>query len=137
MLRLSVDMQPDPEASIQELQRRLNAAQTWMTEECKKGADVFTPLDTGDLRDEIEYTTNEQGAIDGWTYKAKGSSGYHYAHRQWWGLTDDGRPFVYNAPRADRVGSNPEARSRWTEHAAANIREQIIAGVKKILEGKA
>jgi len=138
MLRLSIDMQPDPEASIQELQRRLNAAQTWMTEECKKGADFFTPEDTGDLKNVVEYTTDEQGAKDGWTYKAKSdSSAFFYARRQWWGLTDDGRPFVYNAPRANRVGSNPEARSRWTEHAAAHIREQIIAGVKRILEGKA
>ena len=132
MLRLSIDMQPDPEASIQELQRRLNAAQTWMTEECKKGADFFTPEDTGDLKNVVEYTTDEQGAKDGWTYKAKSdSSAFFYALRQWWGLTDDGRPFKYS------VLVNPNARSRWTEHAAANIREQIIAGVKRILEGKA
>ena len=132
MLRLTIDMQPDVTASVQELQRRLNAAQTWMTEECKKGADVFTPEDTGALKAEIEYTTNDQGAKDGWTYKAmSASSKFFYAYIQWWGVTKGGKPFNYS------VEKNPNARSRWTEHAAANIRDHIIAGVKRILAGKA
>ena len=121
-------------AFAEEMQRRVNLAQDWMTTECKAEADFFTPMDSGDLRREIGYTINEHGAKDGWYYKSP------YARRQWWGVTKDGRDFNYNVvvagKKGERKGSNPNARSRWTEHAADNIRDRIIAGVKRILAGE-
>ena len=113
---------PDMAAVLAELEKKINNAQEVLTVECKVAADTFTPMDSGSLKNNFEYTTDEHGAKDGWTYKEP------YARRQWWGITDGGKPFNYS------ILVNDKARSRWTEHAAEVFREHIIKVVKAALQ---
>lgn len=102
-------------------EQMIDAGQRTLTIEAKKAADVYTPLQEGNLRDNFEYTLNERGIPDGWTYRAP------YAWRQWNGLTKDGRPFNYSKDR------NREACSRWGERGAVDMAEDIAKAVREAL----
>lgn len=118
-LKMSVEI---PQNLWAEAQRKIINAQTALTLECKKAADVYTPMQQGTLKNNYEYTQNAAGAIDGWTYRVP------YARRQWFGKSKDGSGFNFNKVE------NPNARSRWTEHAANIYREAITRAVKAALE---
>lgn len=124
-----------------EMQRKIINAQTALTEECKKKSDFYTPMQQGTLKNNYEYTKNADGAIDGWTYRVP------YARRQWFGMTEQriakrtnnkkgekkGQPVAARGFNYDKT-ANPNARSRWTEHAANIYREAIIKAVVAVLE---
>lgn len=105
-----------------DVKRKLINAQTTLTLESKKAADVYTPMQQGTLKNNFEYTKNADGAIDGWTYRVP------YARRQWFGKRKDGSGFNFSKV------TNTNARSRWTEHAANIHRDAIIRAVVAALE---
>lgn len=121
-MNMEIEMKMDLEGLRERLRARIDSAQTVMTQECKKHADFFTPMQDGYLKNNFEYTKNERGAIDGWIYKEP------YSRRQWWGITDGGKPFNYS------MIPNDKARSRWTEHAAQNHKDDITRAVKEEFE---
>ena len=121
MLTVTIDVS-GMAATLAELQKKVSNAQDVLTARCKAAADDFTPMADGNLKNNFRYTTNEQGAKDGWAYKEP------YARLQWWGITKEGKPFNYS------ILVNSKARSRWTEHAAQVFREDIIRAVKAELE---
>lgn len=131
----------DVKGLMERLRSRIDGAQTVMTQECKKYADFFTPMKEGDLKGNFEYTKNERGAFDGWINKEP------YSRRQWYGMTEErvakrtikkkgevkgatiaARGFVYSKIKNDK------ARSRWTEHAAQNHKDDITRKVKEEFE---
>lgn len=103
-------------------ERMVDDAQRITTVEAKKAADLYTPMDEGNLRDNFEYTVDERGVPDGWTYLER------YAWRQWNGLTKDGRPFNYSKDR------NSLASSHWAEHGVVNQEDDIANAVKAALQ---
>lgn len=119
---MGLEIEMNLEGMRERLQGRIDVAQTVMTQECKKYADDFTPMQSGALKNNFEYTRNENGAIDGWVYKEP------YSRRQWRGITDEGNPFNYS------MAVNDKARSRWTEHAAQNHKDDITRKVKEEFE---
>ena len=110
-------------AEIRKLIRaKMDTAQEILTLECKKHADKYTPMDTGNLRDVFQYTVNKSGAKDGWFYKVP------YAWRQWRGVTETGKPFNYSKD------ANPNARSQWAIVGVIQNKDGIIRKVRDVMK---
>lgn len=140
MATINMSVQFDLNALRQRIERTHASAQNLFTAECKKAADVFTPMYEGNLKHNFEWLT-DGNLIIGWSYIEP------YARRQWYGMTKErvakrnnrklgetkgqmvaARPFNYSRDR------NPNARARWTEHAANTNGRQIINAVIKAVE---
>lgn len=138
---MGLEIEMSLEGMRERLQGRIDAAQNVMTQECKKAADFFTPMREGDLKGNFEYTKNERGAFDGWIYKEP------YSRRQWYGMTEERvakrtvtkKGEIKGATIAARgfnysLIKNDKARSRWTEHAAQNHKDDITRKVREEFE---
>lgn len=104
------------------LKEKYVSAQNVCTSECKKWSDVFTPFRDGNLKNNFEYI-KENGVFVGFRYKEP------YARKQWFGLTEDKRPFNYSTDK------NPHARSKWTIQAIDTYGATIMRTIKKAIEG--
>lgn len=119
---VNVTVEMDVAGLMERLQERVNSAQNMLTMKSKEHADYFTPMDSGMLKNNFEYTQDKHGAADGWAYKVP------YAHRQFEGIRKDGSEFEYS------VVVNSEACRRWTERAAQVFKDDIMKNVKEVLE---
>lgn len=111
-----------PQNLWSDVQRKIVNAQTTLATEYKKACDIYTPMQQGTLKNNIEYTKNNAGAYNGWIYNSP------YARRQWYGKKKDGTGFNYSKD------TNPNARSRWTEHAWETHHDEILNSVINALE---
>lgn len=138
---MNINFEMDLKGMRERLQARIDNAQKAMTNQCKARADDFTPTDTGALKNFFVNTKNERGVIDGWTYLEP------YARKQWYGMTVERVAKRTVTKKGERKGEripargfnyskqvNDKARSRWTEHAAQNHKDDITRVVREAFE---
>lgn len=121
---MSLSMQVDAsglDRLMDSLESRISAVQTEVTGKCKMYADTYTPMDSGNLKLNFEYTKNEKGDLNGWKYLAP------YAHRQYIGIRKDGSPYVYS------LTANDKAMARWAQYAVQTHRNEILAAAREAL----
>lgn len=123
MLKIEMSLPDINEIKKRNLKKWIDM-QNVLTLECKKAADFYTPMQSGDLKNNFEYDKDiKTGAFVGWVYKMV------YATRQWFGLTEAGQPFNYSKD------ANPQAQSRWTEKAIVEKKKEIWDKIMAVLLG--
>ena len=109
---------------VNTFENNLEKAQDNLAVSFKPLADRYTPLQEGNLRNEVTWLKNKKGSHIGWAYKMR------YARRQYIGIRKNGAPFNYSKDR------NPYARSRWAAYAAVAHKRELLRTVKNSVEGK-
>ncbi|MCL1888886.1 MAG: hypothetical protein FWF99_00075 [Desulfovibrionaceae bacterium] len=154
MAKLQIEIALDEEAlkaAKKAVEAKIRTATNWLVAECKKKCDSYTPMETGALQHTFQYTTKEgtriggsgereqkgnedeelrtsKNTATGWIYRSI------YTLWQWYGVTKDGKPFNYSKGAALEGNLIREPRSRWTEYAAAQHKDELLKGFKAMLK---